>query len=319
MSVMLGRVWRHPGRSRDPGLRGQAIQCSLSFPQMAKSPRARREGTVLLRDGRALGFAEWGNENGAPVVAFHGAPGSRHLALGCEDAAADAGLRLLCLERPGFGLSDPEPERTLISWADDVADATRALDIGSFTVVGMSAGGPYALACAARLPSMIRRVGVIGGVVPPRFLVDDVLAGLVARDRQEAEAAARHHFEAIAADVDASVAQMAARAGPDHDVYSRPDVQARFRETRREAFRTGIDGAVIDLLLLHQPWTFELPDIAVATHWWHGSLDPVAPLLSVREATGGMHDIELTVFEGEGHAVGFTHGVEILASLARLD
>jgi pimeloyl-ACP methyl ester carboxylesterase len=286
---------------------------------MGEPPEARREGTVHVRDGRAVGFAEWGDANGAPVVVFHGTPGSRRLALGCEDAAADLGLRLVCLERPGFGLSDPAPERALISWADDVADATRALDMGTVTVVGMSAGGPYALACAARMPSMIRRVGVIGGVVPPRFLVDDPLAALVARDRLEAEAAAHDHFAAIAADVDTSVTEMATRAGPDRDVYSRPDVQARFRATRREAFRTGIDGAVVDLLLLHQPWNFELPDIVVATRWWHGSLDPVAPLPAVREATTGMHDIELTVFEGEGHAIGFTHGVEILASLAGPD
>ena len=115
------------GDTRDAvATRGYEVRLSSAryrFPRWRSLPEQRREGTVLLRDGRALGFAEWGNENGAPVVAFHGAPGSRHLALGCEDAAADAGLRLLCLERPGFGLSDPEPERTLISWADDVADA----------------------------------------------------------------------------------------------------------------------------------------------------------------------------------------------------
>lgn len=288
-------------------------------PQMERPSGARREGTVRLRDGRALGFAEWGDANGAPVVAFHGGPGSRLLALGCEDTAVEFGLRLVCLERPGFGLSDPAPERTLIGWAEDVADSARALSMESLTVVGMSAGAPYALACAARLPSLIRRVGVIGGVAPPRFLLDDPLGKLIARDRPEAEKAARRHFEAMASDVDASVAEMAARPGPDLAVYSRPDVQERFRETRREAFRTGIDGAVVDILLIHQPWNFELRDIVAATHWWHGSRDPIVPLTTVREATAGMQDLELTVFEDEGHAIGFTHGAEILALLAQLD
>jgi pimeloyl-ACP methyl ester carboxylesterase len=284
------------------------------------SPRgARRDGTVEVRDGRAVGFAEWGDANGAPVVLFHGGPGSRFLAIGCEEAAVDFGLRLVCLERPGFGLSDFAPDRTLIGWADDVTDATRALNMENVAVVGVSAGSPYALACGARLPSLIRRVAVIGGVAPPQFGIDDSFAELVARDRREAEAAARHHFAAMAADVDASVAGMTARAGPDDAVYARSDVRERFRETRREAFRNGIDGAVADLLLVYQPWDFELRDIVVATQWWHGSVDPIVPLRSVREATVGMRDFNLTVFENEGHAIGFTHGVEILASLAHLD
>jgi pimeloyl-ACP methyl ester carboxylesterase len=294
-------------------------ECSLMSPEVERPAGARHVGTVQVRDGRAVGFAEWGDANGAPVVVFHGGPGSRLLALGCEDAAVDFGLRLVCLERPGFGLSDPAPDRTLIGWADDVVDATRALNIETLTVVGTSAGSAYALACGACLPSLIQRVGVIGGVAPPRLPLDDPFGELVARDRHEAEAAARRHFEAMAADVDASVAEMAARAGPDRAVYSRPDVQERFRETRREAFRNGIDGAVVDLLLVYEPWDFELRDIDVATQWWHGSLDPIVALQTVREATAGMRDIELTVFENEGHAIGFAHGAEILALLAQQD
>jgi hypothetical protein len=41
-------------------------------------------------------------------------------------------------------------------------------------------------------------------------------------------------------------------------------VQERFAMTRREAFRQGVDGAVLDLMLLHQPWGFRLgPPL-----WW---------------------------------------------------
>jgi len=115
---------------------------------------------VQVRDGRGVGFAEWGDPAGPPVLAFHGGPGSRLMATGCERAAGELGLRLVCLERPGFGLSDSAPSRTLIGWADDVADATRALGIEQFVVVGVSAGAPYALACGARLPELVRRVGV---------------------------------------------------------------------------------------------------------------------------------------------------------------
>ena len=272
---------------------------------------------MRVRGGRAVGFAEWGSRRGRPVIAFHGGPGSRLMALGCEETAEELGLRLVCLERPGFGLSDPAPHRTLISWADDVADAARALDMEEVVVVAVSAGSAYALACAALLPSLVRRVGVIGGIAPPGFQTDDAFAEMVLHDPTGAEAAARHHFEAMAADVDASILAMTVRAGPDRAIYSRPDVQERFRRTRVEAFRSGVEGAVADLLLLNQPWGFELRDIAVPTHWWHGSLDPVTPLSGVQQATAGMRDLELTVYEEEGHALSFSHGVEILAALTR--
>src|ERR1700730_10334578 len=271
---------------------------------------ARCEGTVPVRDGRVVGFAEWGDPDGRPVVAFHGGPGSRLLALGCEEAAELLGLRLVCLERPGFGLSDFAPDRTLIGWADDVADAIRVLELGRPAVVGVSAGSPYALACAARLPSVVSRVGVIGGLAPAQFRVEDPFTELVSRDLHAAEAAARQHFEAMAADIEASVAATTAREGPDQAIYARPDVQELFRHTRREAFRGGIDGAVLDLLLVHQPWGFELHDTVVPICWWHGSVDAVSPLQTVRAATGGGRDLEITVYADEGHAINFIHGVE---------
>ena len=276
---------------------------------------ASREGTVRVRDGRSVGFAEWGDPDGRPVVVFHGGPGSRVMALGCEEKAAPLGLRIVCLERPGYGLSDFAPARSLIGWADDVADAAGVLGIQRFVVVGVSAGAPYALACGAKLPSLIRRVGVISGLTPPQLRCDDPFVELVTRDRPNAEAAARRHFEDMAADIGASVAAMTTRPGPDQAVYARPEVQERFTQTRQEAFRTDTRAAVLDLLLVNTPWGFDLRDVTVAARWWHGSLDPIAPLPTVRAATAEMGDLELTVYEDEGHAICFAHGVEILRTL----
>jgi pimeloyl-ACP methyl ester carboxylesterase len=202
----------------------------------------------------------------------------------------------------------------LLGWVDDVADATRALNIDRFVVVGVSAGSPYALACGARLSSRVEAIGVIAGLAPPGFSVEDEFAALVERDRHEAEAAARRHFEAVRADIDASIRAMGTQDGPDRETYSRPDVQTRLAMTRREAFRQGVDGAVLDLILVHQPWGFELEDITVDTHWWHGSRDLIAPLTTIREATAATRTA-LSIYEDEGHAIGFTHGAEILATL----
>src|SRR5947209_5593635 len=115
------------GRAAETPVPRERRLVSVTAVERARDPR--REGTVQVRDGRGVGFAEWGDSAGPPVLAFHGGPGSRLMATGCERAAGELGLRLVCLERPGFGLSDHAPSRTLIGWADDVADATRELGI----------------------------------------------------------------------------------------------------------------------------------------------------------------------------------------------
>ncbi len=239
------------------------------------------------------------------------------LGVGCEDLAGELGLRMVCLERPGFGHSDFRADRTVLGWVGDVADATTALGIDRFVAVGVSAGSPYALACAAHMRSRLVAVGVIAGLLPARFTADDELVRLIERDHREAEAAARRHFETMSANIDESVRAMATDERPDREIYARPEVQGRFAATRREAFRRGVDGAVLDLMLAYQPWGFDLTDVTVETRWWHGSLDPVAPLTGVRAATAGT-PVELTVYEGEGHAINFVHGAEILSALAAL-
>ncbi|MGO9872265.1 MAG: hypothetical protein ACLPVY_00580, partial [Acidimicrobiia bacterium] len=59
--------------------------------------------------------------------------------------------------------------------------------------------------------------------------------------------------------------------------------------------------------------------MAVPAHWFHGTLDPIAPLQTVRDATDGMRAFELMVYEHEGHAISFTHGIEILRAVTQLD
>jgi pimeloyl-ACP methyl ester carboxylesterase len=116
-----------------------------------------------------VGRVEWyGQPDGEPVFYFHGHPGSRLEARFARQAAAGAGLRVIALDRPGYGLSDFQPERAITDWPADVAEAADLLRIGRFSVAGASGGGPYALACAWRLPGRVTRAAVISGVGPYR-------------------------------------------------------------------------------------------------------------------------------------------------------
>jgi molybdopterin-guanine dinucleotide biosynthesis protein A len=119
--------------------------------------------TVRVRDGRRLGYAEYGDPAGFPVMFFHGTPGSRLKGSICADAAAGAGARLICPERPGYGLSDPKRGRRLLDWPDDVVDLAAGLGVDRFAVVGTSGGGPHTVACAYKIPERLTAVAILAG------------------------------------------------------------------------------------------------------------------------------------------------------------
>ena len=80
---------------------------------------ARVSRRVTLPDGRGLGYAEFGPPDGPAVLYFHGWPSSR-----LEPAILGAGgVRIIAVDRPGYGLSDavtgPRP-RSLADWPADI-------------------------------------------------------------------------------------------------------------------------------------------------------------------------------------------------------
>src|SRR5258708_37156679 len=107
---------------------------------------------IHLRDGRALGYADFGALTGKPVFFFHGFPGSRLQHAPGDSIATSLGAHIITIDRPGFGLSAFQPGRTLLDWPNDVAALADALEIDQFAAIGLSGGGPYLLACAYKIP-----------------------------------------------------------------------------------------------------------------------------------------------------------------------
>jgi pimeloyl-ACP methyl ester carboxylesterase len=109
---------------------------------------------VSLRDGRRLAYRCAGPPDGMLVLYLHGAIGSpQTVCPELEAVVAELGVRYVMVSRPGFGGSDPLAGRTMLRFADDVAQLADALGHERFAVVGVSTGGPYALACAMSYPS----------------------------------------------------------------------------------------------------------------------------------------------------------------------
>ena len=128
-------------------------------------------GEAQLRDGRTLSYSVAGPRDGFPLLYFHGAIGSPiNRTPELEALIGELGIRYVIVERPGFGTSTPHPGRRVADFAADVEQLADRLGLGRFSVVGISAGAPYALACAWAMPDRVTASGAVSAIpsgLPP--------------------------------------------------------------------------------------------------------------------------------------------------------
>ncbi len=110
---------------------------------------------LQLRDGRRLGYVDYGDPAGRPVLLFPGVPGSRLQGHPDRSIAGALGVRLIGVDRPGYGLSDDKRGRTLLDWPDDVVTLADHLGLERFALLSISGGGAYAAACAWKIPERL--------------------------------------------------------------------------------------------------------------------------------------------------------------------
>ena len=278
------------------------------------------ERTVTLPDGRILGYAEWGDPGGRPVLYFHGTPASRLDPVCFPDAPEQAGVRLISLDRPGMGLSSFQRRRTIAAWPDDVAALADTLGLERFGVVGWSGGGPYVLACAAALADRLTGAVSVAGV--GRFDSPGSLEGMNPSERkltrlcQTAPPLAR---------VALGILFRVSRAKPDqafkgfYNEVSESDqrvldalpVQAKRMGWFVEAGRHGAKGAVQDYRALGD-WGFALERAEMPVTLWQGDADQLVPMRHAEELAAAAPGATLRRCPGEGHLVMVSHATEIL-------
>jgi len=121
---------------------------------------------LRLADGRNLAWIECGDPNGTPVMFFHGTPDSRFGALIYHEVARAHGFRLISPDRPGYGLSDYQPQRRFNDWPADVEQLADHLQLPRFSALGVSGGGAHAYAVAKALPDRLYGVVSVCGMAP---------------------------------------------------------------------------------------------------------------------------------------------------------
>lgn len=278
-----------------------------------------------LGAGRVLGFAEYGVQRGEPIFYFHGWPGSRLEAHLLEDVALEFGVRIIAVDRPGYGLSSFVRGRRLVSWPRDVHLLANALKIDRFSVIGVSGGGPYALSCAAHLPHRVNRTAVVCGVGP---LLDSASAAGMQLARQFACAILRQS-PAMSRPLSYAVLRgLRTKPGPlietmakllpdaDKAVLTESAIRDVLVSSFTDALMQGVQGPAQDLRIYFAPWGFDVSTIDVEVGFWHGEQDVVIPSHMSRTLAGLVPNSRSTYFEDEGHySLPITRRREIVQSL----
>jgi pimeloyl-ACP methyl ester carboxylesterase len=278
-----------------------------------------RDDVMRLPDGRALAFAEWGSPSGIPVLHFHGIPGSRLERHTDDRIYARLGIRYVTVDRPGYGRSDPNIGRTFTDWASDVATLADHLEIDRFRLLGVSGGGPFALAAAAVLGSRVERVAIVSGAgVPDRpgafkgMDLSERLTYWASPRYPRASALMTSAFLGGAARATDLVARAASHAGK---MAGSRAIEARtFAELLRESLRQGASATVWENALCARPWDFSLSDVRVPVQLWHGDRDRICPLHHAQHLASALPEATLTVRNG-GHLLILRCAEEVLPAL----
>jgi pimeloyl-ACP methyl ester carboxylesterase/1-acyl-sn-glycerol-3-phosphate acyltransferase len=272
-------------------------------------------GKVTLRDGRTLAYMDYGPRTGTPILYFHGFQGSRLERFpGLEGILVKLNIRLIMPDRPGIGLSTPARERTVVGWAADVRQLTEQLFATdeSFSILGFSAGGTYAIACG-QLPGL-RAVCLASGLGLPHQIMNwrryseeawkVLLSAKLANFRSATFLRIEHqqrdqvlnHWDAYFERIRHGL------SGDDQRLLSDPSVEELFRENRREGFAQGSGSLLQEAQALYSDPQIDLANLAACTALiFHGAEDCVVPVEVARDLHRRISSSRLTVLPGRGH------------------
>lgn len=272
---------------------------------------ATREGTAALPDGRRLHWSAGGPEDGVPVVYLHGAIGTSVRRTAELDALIERlHLRYISVSRPGFGRSDPSPGRRIADFPADLEHLADALGLDRFAIIGVSAGGPYAIACAGALGERAvatAAVSSLSHVCPPhagrsmpahlrlslRALVRR--PDLVARGGTSAMRVVERHPQALTRLVSLGATRS------DRELLAAAEGGTAAIESFLAAAAHGVRGMVEDYVTCCTGWGFHPREVGGEVHLWHGEQDRFVPVEHARVLAAALPRCRARYDADDGH------------------
>jgi pimeloyl-ACP methyl ester carboxylesterase len=270
---------------------------------------------------------EFGDPGGFPILYCHGTPGSAVECTFVDAAARRYALRLIAPDRPGYGWANPALDLSHAQWGRNAAQFLAHLGIERYGVLGVSGGGPNALALAAAEANRIAALTLVCALGP---FTEPELAQSASAFARWMLGRARRHLNALdwmalrplaaigRALPLAAVAFMRLYNSPtDRPTLSQPEIKRLLARNLVRAFRQGSAGVKRDLCLMLKPWDFPLADVTVGVKLWHGLDDALLLPDHSRWLARHLPHAELQLIEGEGHfSLPIGHADMILRELA---
>ena len=261
---------------------------------------------------------------------MHGTPGARRqIPEAARLAAEELDVRLIGIDRPGVGDSTSFRYESLLDFPADLATVADRLGVERFAMIGLSGGGPYALACAHAMPDRVAAVAVLGGVAPtqgpdaPRRRPRGVRRPVRRRPSvvprpAVADAQRAHPRPATARLAGLRPLRAAVPGGRSQRCFGRPEIKAMFLDDLLGGSRRGIRAPIYDIMLFTRAWGFSVRDVQVPVRWWHGDSDNIVPLAHGEHLVPLIPDAELYIRPGESHLGGLGAAEEVLDTLLAL-
>ncbi|MGP1906891.1 alpha/beta fold hydrolase [Metabacillus sp. JX24] len=252
------------------------------------------EQTHGLSDGRKIGYEIYGDRKGFPLFLLHGTPGSRVWFLEDDQTAKNLGIKLIAADRPGYGLSDKMPGRSILDYANDLKELAEFLGHSTFSVLGVSGGGAYAAGAAYKFPERVTQCILLSSAAPfpeekpPKSMSKENRLAFFLAKRLPWLIKLANRSQKKMIDEKPDVFKKQLKKGGSHladwdnQILLHDDVLDQTVEHLKEAYRQGVDEVIQESVLLAKDWGFPLEEISVPVTIWHGEEDTLSPVDQVR-------------------------------------
>ncbi|PSR22730.1 MAG: alpha/beta hydrolase [Sulfobacillus acidophilus] len=307
---------------------GWVVSCLC--PREVRIINPNNDEVLTLPDGRQLAYVCVGDPVGVPVVWHSGTPQGAGFPPSIVKWVQQHPIWLIGYSRPGYGASTRKPGYRVVDAVADVLVLCEALGIGRFATMGGSGGGPYALACAAKMPDRVHRAAVFSSLAPYPADNLDYWAGMSPHNVQSMQMALADPdaFATFLREMWAGMSQMT----PEDLMRSLdPSLLETHRdqimedavwsmEHARHVLASGVEGWADDARALLHPWGFSLAEVAVPVTVVTGDADEMVPAAHAHWLAERLPQAQLRIYPQEGHvATAILHVPEILAELVAGD
>ena len=234
---------------------------------------------ALHHEGNYLGYAEYGDPNGYPILIQHG------LIASIKDyqifkRLIDTGARLICVARPGYGESSPYMMKNIAEWGEIVSGLVNELGLSQFDVLGISSGAPYSYAIGYKLPDRVRNLFILSGT--PALYDDTVLS-----------------FWPYPVQKKTTIAEMQKLA---HDLFfSHLSKEDLARDEIKDSMINDCFGIALDLKLRCIDWGFQLSDVKAKVYMRHSKSDNSVPFITAEITSKLLPNCRFEIRENDVH------------------